>query len=531
MNTSELFKKIQRIQSQLTQGLVEREQTIKLTLLAALAGEHILLIGPPGTGKSLVSRRLHLVFKETPYFERLLTKFSVPEELFGPLSIQALEQDKYTRLTQGYLPQASIAFLDEIFKANSAILNALLTLLNEREFDNGVIREKVPLISVIGASNELPEDGNLSALYDRFLFRQYVEPVSKSGFKHLLTMKASEEELSVEQLSYDELKYIQQHSKKVELSAEALQFLMELRKWCAENQIQVSDRRWCKIVGMLQVSAYTNGQSQVTIWDCWLVQHCIWEKPEQIELVAGMYEQYCGKSVVNLQNLLLVVDVLEKEITGEQVFTKNKKVAESFELEKYNDPSIPLIAIKVNWVGNGENLKIFQMNAKVGDIFNKDDVICSIEGNDQLIEVLAPANLVITHLFNPETISDGVLLAKGTEEILLSKDSINPRLMTLRDDIKEKLRRNFGKNWVPNPRQGGMFSGMLFYDDGTRALSIQIIDFINNIYIKYPLLKEEIILLEISKLYRDKGLEYPQEFDIEEAVVRIENAIDLLRKS
>jgi MoxR-like ATPase len=314
MNTSELFKKIKRIQSQLTQGLVEREQTIKLTLLAALAGEHILLIGPPGTGKSLVSRRLHLVFQDTPYFERLLTKFSVPEELFGPLSIQALEKDQYTRLTQGYLPQASIAFLDEIFKANSAILNALLTLLNEREFDNGVIREKVPLISVIGASNELPEDGNLSALYDRFLFRQYVEPVSKSGFKQLLTMKASEEALSVEQLSYDELKYIQQQAKKVELSAEALQFLIELRKWCAENQIQVSDRRWRKIVGMLQVSAYTNGQSQITIWDCWLVQHCIWEKPEQIELVAGIYEQYCGKSVVNLQNLVKIIKVLEKEV-------------------------------------------------------------------------------------------------------------------------------------------------------------------------------------------------------------------------
>lgn len=316
MNTSELFKKIKRIQNQLTQGLVEREQTIKLTLLAALAGEHILLIGPPGTGKSLVSRRLHLVFKDTPYFERLLTKFSVPEELFGPLSIQALEKDEYTRLTKGYLPKASIAFLDEIFKANSAILNALLTLLNEREFDNGVIREKVPLISVIGASNELPEDGNLSALYDRFLFRQYVEPVSKSGFKQLLMMKVSEEALSVEQLSYDELKYIQQHAKQVELSAETLQFLMELRKWCAENQIQVSDRRWRKIVGMLQISAYTNRQSQVTIWDCWLVQHCIWEKPEQIELVAGMYEQYCGKSVVNLQNLLTIVDVLEKEISN-----------------------------------------------------------------------------------------------------------------------------------------------------------------------------------------------------------------------
>lgn len=222
MNTAELFKKIKRIQSQLTQGLIEREQTIKLTLLAALAGEHILLIGPPGTGKSLVSRRLHLVFQDTPYFERLLTKFSVPEELFGPLSIQALEQDQYTRLTKGYLPQASIAFLDEIFKANSAILNALLTLLNEREFDNGILREKAPLISVIGASNELPEEANLSALYDRFLFRQYVEPVSKSGFKQLLGLGTADDELAVEQLSHEELHYIQQHSKKVELSAEAM---------------------------------------------------------------------------------------------------------------------------------------------------------------------------------------------------------------------------------------------------------------------------------------------------------------------
>ena len=528
MNTSELFKKIKRIQSQLTQGLVEREQTIKLTLLAALAGEHILLIGPPGTGKSLVSRRLHLVFQDTPYFERLLTKFSVPEELFGPLSIQALEKDQYTRLTQGYLPQASIAFLDEIFKANSAILNALLTLLNEREFDNGVIREKVPLISVIGASNELPEDSNLSALYDRFLFRQYVEPVSKSGFKLLLTMQSIDDELSVEQLSYDELKYIQQHAKKIELSAETLQFLMELRKWWAENQIQVSDRRWRKIVGMLQVSAYTNGQSQVTIWDCWLVQHCIWEKPEQIELVAGMYEQYCGKSVVNLQNLLTIVDVLEKEIIGEQVFTKNEKLHDSFKLEKYNNPAIPLIDIKVEGLDGNDHANIFQMNAKIGDMFDKGDVICLVEANGRLIETLAPNNLVITHLFQPNKISDGVLIAKGTGEIILSTEVDNPRIELIQANIKETLRKSFGKNWVPNPRQGGIFSSM-FYDDGTRALSQQILELINNIYTKYPLLKEEIILFEIVKLYKDQDLEYPQEFDFDKAVIRIENAIDLLR--
>lgn len=151
-------QRIQTILSQLHTGLIEREEPIRLALLAALSGEHLLLIGEPGTAKSVLARKLHLAFKDGEYFERLLTKFSVPEELFGPLSIKALENDCYLRLTDRYLPAASIAFIDEIFKANSAILNALLTLLNEREFDNGDSRIKTPLVSVIAASNELPDD-------------------------------------------------------------------------------------------------------------------------------------------------------------------------------------------------------------------------------------------------------------------------------------------------------------------------------------------------------------------------------------
>jgi MoxR-like ATPase len=295
---SDLTGRLAALRDSLLTGLVERDISIRLALLAALAGEHLLLIGPPGTAKSLVARRLHLAFSDATYFERLLTRFSVPEELFGPLSIKGLEEDRYERLTEAYLPKASIAFLDEIFKANSAILNALLTLLNEREFDNGARRETSPLIAVVGASNELPSGEELDALFDRFLLRLHVGSVSKEGFRSLLALRG---EVAVElsphlRLRAEELAALRQAVPSVDIPDDVVSLLCDLREWCAAEAIPVSDRRWRKIIKLLQTAALTNGRDTVSIWDCWLLQHCLWSEPQQRAKVYDWYAARAGAS-------------------------------------------------------------------------------------------------------------------------------------------------------------------------------------------------------------------------------------------
>ena len=312
-------ERLRQLLGRLGENLIERETPLRLAILSALCGEHLLLIGPPGTAKSALARRMRLAFpkEEGGYFERLLTRFTVPEELFGPLSIKGLEEDRYERQTEKYLPAASIAFLDEIFKANSAILNALLTLLNERQFDNGARRVDVPLIAVVGASNELPESEELNALFDRFLFRYHVPPVSSESFPNLLKVPGNEPTIAPEfRFTADELRQIQREAEEeVALPPNVRDMLGKLRAWCQAENIIVSDRRWRKIVTMLKMSAHSNGRKEVSLWDAWLVQHCVWDKPEQQEKVHKWYEERAGmSSEANNHDLVSMIVQLEKHL-------------------------------------------------------------------------------------------------------------------------------------------------------------------------------------------------------------------------
>jgi len=289
----------------LSSGLVEREVEVRLLLLAGLAQEHILYLGPPGTAKSELGRRLSKLCGGT-YFERLLTRFSVPEELFGPLSMRALEEDEYVRQIDGYLPTAEVAFIDEIFKANSAILNTLLTILNERLFDNGAKRFRVPLLCLVGASNELPESEELDALYDRFLVRRQVNQVSASGLMEMLTtskgkyqaaslshpgmaMSSNDEEQEAPLLTQEDFETTRERAEvEVEVTQEVLNIMADLRQYLQEKcepPVYVSDRRLVKSVALLQVAAYCTGRKSVIPRDCMLLQHVLWQRPEESEKI------------------------------------------------------------------------------------------------------------------------------------------------------------------------------------------------------------------------------------------------------
>ena len=317
----ERFKLLLR---EMNRGIYEKETEISLSLLAALAGESIILLGPPGVAKRMVARQLKNAFRDAHSFEYLMSRFSTPDEIFGPVSIQKLKtSDTYERAVDGYLPTADVVFLDEIWKAGPAIQNTLLTVINEKIFRNGNREMHLPLKLLVAASNELPAKGEgLEALWDRFVIRIESRPIKmEKNFRAMLLEVKSclevkseerrvknstdlfEDTISDEQIGADvsissaEYAEWSQAIDKIGVKEEVLDAISRIRKAlravnvdeAAERRnIYVSDSPWKNIVRLLRTSAFMQDREEVDICDLLPIYHCLWQEPEERDAIRSI---------------------------------------------------------------------------------------------------------------------------------------------------------------------------------------------------------------------------------------------------
>lgn len=329
-DTNSLRDRINHLIKAISIGMYEREEVIAVSLLAALCGQNTFLYGPPGTAKSLISRRISCAFHNPAYFEYLMNRFSTPEEVFGPVSIKALKEDHYIRKTDSYLPKADFAFLDEIWKSSPAILNTLLTLINERVFKNGETIEQVPLKALLAASNETPDiNQGLEALYDRFIVRLMVQPIGQlQHFELLLNSKPSSAEANVPEgfrIKPDEWNAWLQQIHSVTLSSETLTIIHLIREKLAlqdeVTKVYVSDRRWQRAAILMKAAAFFNGRTETNHSDALLLQHCLWTHEDNYEevqeIVADAVKQSGIDTGISLANVDREKDSLDLEINNE----------------------------------------------------------------------------------------------------------------------------------------------------------------------------------------------------------------------
>lgn len=289
-----VVQRLRALAQALEQQFLGKQETIRLMVLSVLAGEHIALVGPPGTAKSALVRTFSRMVSSV-YFEYLLTRFTEPNELFGPVDIPAFRQGVYRRRIEGMMPTAEIVFLDEIFKSNSAILNALLTLLNERKFNNGAEVIDVPLLSVFGASNEVPSDESLSAIFDRFLLRVRSDSLDAYHFGDLIQRgvaleleKLGEREPPKVFLSTGDLRAAQAEvARRMTLSEELLATYKSLVFQIRAEGVSLSDRRVVKLIKLMAASAFFDGRTEADVSDLFILRH-VWNTLEQAELLDGI---------------------------------------------------------------------------------------------------------------------------------------------------------------------------------------------------------------------------------------------------
>lgn len=436
-------QRIEKILNHLSDNMYEREHIIALTLLGALSGTNTFLLGSPGTAKSLISRKIAQAFEQPKYFEYLMNRFSTPEEVFGPVSIKALKEDRYTRKIESYLPNADFAFLDEIWKSSPAILNALLTLVNEKLFKNGDKILHVPLKALISASNEIPaENQGLDALYDRFILRLIVEPIKNNeNFLNLIGSKPTEIEVNLDKqllIKQDEWKKWQKDIHEVKFSKEVSDIILMIRQKISDlpkdKKIYVSDRRWQRAAYLLKAAAFFNGRQEVILSEIFLLKYCLWNKSDDFNGVQKIIEDSLAKngldSGVDIANAILEKQRLENEIKTELYYSDDVYDTKLIGTEEY----YPCIL-------QGRNNQTIYINVK--DVGTKEWIYAKdINGNntDYRYHFEQSGSCMVRdhwNQINPK-FTPQVRYPKGAK-----KDEINKRLVNALHKEVESIQNNF----------------------------------------------------------------------------------------
>lgn len=300
--TSEKIDNLQKVLHHVKNTFVGKDHIIDLLGICLIAQENLFLYGPPGTAKSAIVKELSKTLKGKT-FEYLLTRFTEPNELYGPFDIRKLREGDLITNTEGMLPEATLIFLDELFNANSAILNSLLMILNEKVFKRGKETKKIPALISIGASNNLPEDEALQALFDRFLIRVKCDNVSPDLLNNVLQagwklQLLKEDEIPT--ISTDTIRELQQELYSIDLSAIQKSYI-EMISRLRNSGISVSDRRAVKLQRLVAASALICKREKAILSDLWIFKYT-WENNEQREILNNIVESIIKEDVEENQH-------------------------------------------------------------------------------------------------------------------------------------------------------------------------------------------------------------------------------------
>ncbi|WP_067728854.1 AAA family ATPase [Oceanobacillus damuensis] len=292
--------KIREIKDALNGKYLEREQQVEGMLIALLSRQHILLVGPPGTAKSALSMELSTIIENSTYFQWLLTKYTTPDEVFGGIMLKDIEEGIHKHNTEKKLAEAHLVFLDEIFKGSSEILNALLKAINERTFENGTEEMDMPLMTLVGASNEYPdEEDGLDALFDRFLLRFEVDYI-KDRRNLLKVMKGTGQEQEMPTISLEELENLQFLREMVAIPDEVYEKVADIWEELRDEGIFPSDRRIQRCYSVLQAKALMEQRQIVEVKDILFLQHALWQNIDQKGQVTEIIRKHAQDVVSRL---------------------------------------------------------------------------------------------------------------------------------------------------------------------------------------------------------------------------------------